>query len=356
MKAEIIKTCCDVDSTTLSLPGYSEHCITVQSCDAMHALMKQATERLNAAVVSQFVFAGREHYSESATVKPAVWLHGDACKSGNIYSTQAIAVSGAEPQPVMLSGKNIGVVYEDPFARYCRLHGVAPQNISASREEQVQSAFETMEAALNAAGFKFTDTVRTWIYLDRLLDWYTEFNTVRTNYFRNAGIFEHMVPASTGIGAANHLGAAIMMDVLAVQPKTPEMKIQEVISPLQNPALDYKSSFSRAVEMQYPTHRSLMISGTASIDPDGKTVFQDDPEKQIHLTLDVVRAILRSREMDWRNLFRGIAYFKDMSYLPLYQKIAEKAGIPRFPLAISHADVCRHDLLFEIEVDAVKIQ
>jgi len=57
----------------------------------------------------------------------------------------------------------------------------------------------------------------------------------------------------------------------------------------------------------------------------------------------------------WGDLFRGIACFKDMATKPLYEKVALDLGIPQFPLAISHADVCRHDLLFEIEVDAVKL-
>ena len=137
--------------------------------------------------------------------------------------------------------------------------------------------------------------------------------------------------------------------------KTDQVKIQAVNSPLQNPALDYKSSFSRAVELKFPTHRNLLISGTASIDPVGKTAHPDNPEKQIRLTMEVVKAILESRNMDWGDLFRGIAYFKDMNYLPIYCRVAEELGIPRFPLAVSHADVCRDDLLFEIEVDAVKI-
>jgi len=107
--------------------------------------------------------------------------------------------------------------------------------------------------------------------------------------------------------------------------------------------------------MVYPTHKNLLISGTASIDPDGKTAHVGDPEKQIRLTMDVVKAILESRGMGWGDLFRGIAYFKDMDDLPIYRTIAAELGIPRFPLAVSHADVCRHDLLFEIEVDAVRI-
>jgi len=352
LTAEIIKTCCDVDTATLALPEHAAHCITVQSCKNMHELVQQTVEKLNAGILSQFVFAGTQHCTENFS---GVWLQGDASKDGDIYSTQAVAISGLLLTPVFINGKETGFVYEDSCARYCRLRGVIPADTGASRTEQTHSAFAVTEAALNSAGFRFTDIIRTWIYLDQLLEWYADFNTARTQYFRDAGIFEHMVPASTGIGAANQFDTAIMMDVLAVQPKSAELKIQTVVSPLQNPALDYKSSFSRAIEMNYPTHRELFISGTASIDSAGKSVHQNDPEKQILLTLDVVRAILRSREMDWRNLFRGIAYFKDMSYLPLYEEIAEKAGIPRFPLAISHADVCRDDLLFEIEVDAVKI-
>jgi enamine deaminase RidA (YjgF/YER057c/UK114 family) len=145
-----------------------------------------------------------------------------------------------------------------------------------------------------------------------------------------------------------------MMDVFAVRPKDGRLTIQEVSSPMQNPALDYKSSFSRAVEMAYPAHKSLLISGTASIDPSGASVYIDDPEKQIRLTMDVIKAILDSRGMGWNDLFRGIAYFKSMETLPIYERVAAELGIGGFPLAVFHADVCREELLFEIELDAVR--
>lgn len=360
MKAEIFKTHCDTETASLKLENHAEHCITVQSGNTleMHRGLCQAAEGRNATILSQFVFAGTEHYEEfdrrAESDWPVVWLQGDACECGDIYSMQGVALSGLNPQPIHFNGRDMGFTYEDDHAQYCRLRGVIPQDLTASRSEQARSAFETMDAALKLNGFKFTDTVRTWIYLDNLLEWYDDFNVVRTQYFNETGIFNQMVPASTGIGAGNQFGAAIMMDVLAVKPKTDLLKIQEVASPLQNPALDYKSSFSRAVEMAYPTHKNLLISGTASIDPSGATVHLDDPEKQIRLTLDVVHAILESRGMGWGDLFRGIAYFKNMDWLPIYEKIAGELNIPRFPLAISHADVCRHDLLFEIEVDAVK--
>lgn len=361
MNAKILKTYCDAETATLLLPSHSEHCITVQAVDTeeMSRSLRDVAANFNATILSQFVFAGSHHYDEFSremgqTDWPVVWLQGDACKDGKLYSMQAVALSGLNPQPIHFNGRDMGFTYEDETARYCRLRGVIPQDLSASRTEQTRSAFETMDAALHLNGFKFTDTIRTWIYLDNLLEWYDDFNVIRTNYFNETGVFDRMVPASTGIGARNQYGSAIMMDVLAVQPKDDRLTIQEVISPLQNPALDYKSSFSRAVEMAYPTHKNILISGTASIDPDGYSVHLDDPEKQIRLTLEVVKEILESRGMGWSDLFRGIAYFKEMATLPLYEKIATELGIPRFPLAISHADVCRHDLLFEIEVDAVQ--
>jgi enamine deaminase RidA (YjgF/YER057c/UK114 family) len=355
LKAEVIKTVHESEVATLRLPTHSEHCITVQSGGDANFRLRSVAKKQNAVILGQCVFAGNRLYREflsKGTEWPVVCLQGDACTNGSFYSMQAVALSGIVPLPVRLGGRDIGFIYEDDYARYCHLRGLLPEDLTASRSGQARSAFETTAAILAQNGFRFTDTVRTWIYLDHLLEWYDDFNAVRTAFFNETGIFDHIVPASTGIGASNPLGAAITMDVLAVRPKGNEFSVQTVASPLQKPALEYKSSFSRAIELRSPTHRKLLISGTASIDPDGKTVHPDEPEKQIRLTMHAVKAILESRGMNWNDLFRGIAYFKDMSYLPIFKRVA--VNIPRFPLAVAHADICRHDLFFEIEIDAAK--
>jgi enamine deaminase RidA (YjgF/YER057c/UK114 family) len=360
LKAEVIKSLKKAEIATLRLPTHSEHSITIPSGGDLNCMTRSVAQIQNAVILSQFVFAGNQLYSEFVskagnTKMPVVWLQGDACTGGCLHSTQAVALSGIVPLPIRAGRRNIGFIYEDDSARYCRLHGLLPGNLSAARGDQVRSAFETAAALLERNGFHFTDTVRTWIYLDHLLEWYDDFNAARTAFFHETGIFDRIVPASTGIGARNPFGAAITMDVFAVQPKNHEFMVQTVASPFQNPALDYRSSFSRAVELGSPTHRALLISGTASIAPDGKTAYPDEPEKQVRLTMDAVRAILESRGMNWSDLFRGIAYFKDMAYLPVYKRVASDLHIPHFPLAVSHADICRHDLIFEIEVDAVRV-
>ena len=79
-----------------------------------------------------------------------------------------------------------------------------------------------------------------------------------------------------------------------------------------------------------PDHRRLYVSGTASIEPSGKTAHIGDPAKQISLTMEVVAAILESRRMTWADVSRAIAYFKDIKDAPLFDEycrmLIEKYG------------------------------
>ena len=100
-------------------------------------------------------------------------------------------------------------------------------------------------------------------------------------------------------------------------------------------------------------HRRLYISGTASIEPGGATAHVGDVDKQIDLTMDVVEAILESRDMGWSDTTRAAAYFKDVESIPAFASYCRAKGLPPLPVAIAHSDICRDDLLFEIEMDAV---
>jgi len=162
-----------------------------------------------------------------------------------------------------------------------------------------------------------------------------------------------LVPASTGIGGGNHAGAAMVADVLAVKPTNERTEVFAVPSPLQCSALDYGSSFSRAVEVDAGDHRRLYISGTASIAPEGHTLHTENIEKQIELTMDVVKAILESRRMAWHNTTRAIVHVKDGAYADAYSQYCATNGLPGLPTVIAENDICRDDLLFEIEVDAI---
>lgn len=314
-------------------------------------------------IIQQYVFGGCQHYDDGmkAIEKacgeinwPITWLQGDGCTGEDLTATQAYAISDDCYKPLVFGGKVVGAVYEDADAQYCLIGDLLPDDVTASREQQTRNVFEKMDAVLKTIGMDFSNVVRTWMYLKELLKWYDEFNVVRTQFFEEHGVFDNLVPASTGIGVANPAGAALVTDLFAVKAKTDRVKIFEVESPLQCSATDYRSSFSRAVEIALPDHRSIYVSGTASIEPGGKTIHLDDVKKQIDLTMEVAEAILKGRDMGWEDTVRGIAYFKDIENAHLFTEYCNKHNLPKMPFALSHSDVCRDDLLFEIELDAVK--
>ncbi|MEI8233831.1 MAG: hypothetical protein WCH57_04005 [Verrucomicrobiota bacterium] len=256
----------------------------------------------------------------------------------------------APGRPIVDGGRAVGVRHESADATYCFLEEIVPADLRASGEAQTVSVFETIERILHAEGMTFGHLVRTWFYLDKILDWYDGFNRARTPFLQARGAFDGLLPASTGIGMPNRHGAAVIGGALAIARKG--ATVQEVPSPLQCSALDYRSAFSRAVEVARKGRRELYISGTASIEPGGKTAHVGDASAQIGLTMQVAEALLRSRGMDWNHCTRAVAYLKQPEYAPLFARHLAAHGLGTLPLTWMHADVCRDDLLFEIELDA----
>lgn len=283
---------------------------------------------------------------------PQLWLCGGDGILPPVY--QRLVVTGSDVRVVRRNGCSVGVCYEDAHAEYCLLTGVLPQDFHASRVDQTTSVFEGIEDALLDADMTFADVARTWLYMDGILDWYDPFNRARDAFFTSRRIYDGLVPASTGIGSANLCGSAITACAIAIRPKNACVSVQAVESPLQCPALDYRSSFSRAVEIATSDYRTLMISGTASIEPGGKTAHVGDAKGQIRLTMEVAEAILISREMKWADVTRAVMYLKKAEFLPLWQAWLRERALDGLPHVVVEADVCRDDLLVEIELDAVK--
>jgi enamine deaminase RidA (YjgF/YER057c/UK114 family) len=348
----------DVSLVTIVRGGISEHIVNAAATDNRMVPAFTGFPHVGDRVLNQFVFGGTDYHglvvaSMPRVTWPLTWVHGDGCSGEDLAGCQAYTISGVNVTPIRLDDVVLGMAYHDDDAAYCWLGGLLPADPNASRAAQTRSVFERMEAALARASMTFCDTVRTWFFLDNLLDWYDEFNVVRTAFFTERGVFDRRVPASTGIGAANPAGASLVASALAVKPKHDGVTIAPQPSPLQCPATSYRSSFSRAMEIEYPDRRCLYISGTASIDSEGRSVHLGDVDKQIDLTMRVADALLRSRGMAWSDVVRAIAYFKDITEAPRLEGYCRARALPAFPISFSHAAVCRHDLLYEIELDAV---
>jgi len=282
---------------------------------------------------------------------PVTVVGQEACFGCGLGGIQVWAVKRGEVETLKMDNRVVGTVFGDEHARTCLLGGLEPAS-AGSPGEQAVHVFEAMEKALALADMDFSHVIRTWFHLNDILSWYDAFNEARDSFFTPRGVFGRLVPASTGIGGSNAAGSALSGDLLAVKPLDDRVQLLDVASPLQPEATAYGSSFSRAVELDRPDQRQLFISGTASIDREGHTAHPGDPEKQVALTMDVVRAILESRDMPWANVTRATAYFKRAEDAPAFLRYRADKGLADLPVLMVENDVCREDLLFEIEVDA----
>lgn len=257
---------------------------------------------------------------------------------------------------IIFKGKKVGVYFEDDFASYALLGGICPDDKTADAYSQTTQVFENIEGALAEVKMDFSNIARTWFYNDKILDWYGDFNRARDSFFNSRKVFGGIVPASTGIGSGNCLNSALVARAFAFKTKGGMLNLREVESPMQCSAMDYKSSFSRAVELEHPLFKHLIVSGTAGIEYGGKTAFVGDLKRQINLALDVIEAILKSRGMAWENSLRAVAYLKDFSFFKDFEEIKKMRGLDALPCVAIQADVCRDDLLFEMELDAAIVK
>lgn len=355
--------------STLDRNGCNEHFVTVlagcrEEPDKMFQRLGQELQTIGGTIAKMHSI-GLFTPSGAAKLEQRYCVDCPSCqlKSGSVYDSRQCpvnalfvhTVSGTSVSPVWLGGQIVGTTYEDEHARYCQLNDVLPES-HLSRDKQVRQVLERSEMALKSAGMSFSDVVRTWFHLDHIFDWYDLFNQSRDQFFKERSLYERLVPASTGVGGANQANTDIVCNLLAVQSKDGAVSIRTVPSPLQCPAIEYGSSFSRAVEIETPDHKRLFISGTASIAPAGETLFNGDVDQQIEQTMKVVMAILDSRGLKWTDVTRAIGYVKERKDLVAFERYCARHEISSRPVVVVVNDVCREDLLFELELDAVQLR
>ena len=79
-----------------------------------------------------------------------------------------------------------------------------------------------------------------------------------------------------------------------------------------NEAYAYGSAFSRGMRIDLNGLTILLISGTASIDDEGKTVHVGDLRAQTRRTFDNITGLLASEGATWHDIVRTTCYLRDI--------------------------------------------
>lgn len=229
-----------------------------------------------------------------------------------------------------------------------------------SRLRQVQRMLERADRILRENGASYRDVARTWFYLPDILDWYAEFNKVRSEKYGAFGIMPDpgdsglLLPASTGIHAESAAGAAGTMDLIAMVGESGYCPpVKQLTNVEQLDAFRYGSAFSRAALIRTPHTSVIEVSGTAAIDQRGRSLYPGDIRSQIDCTLDKINALLRQEGASLDDICAATVFVKQPEYAPLFRKMVQARGLDDFPAVCVVADVCREELLFEIDAEAL---
>jgi 2-iminobutanoate/2-iminopropanoate deaminase len=119
------------------------------------------------------------------------------------------------------------------------------------------------------------------------------------------------------------------------------------------------SSFSRGMRIDLNGVTILLISGTASIDEEGKSVHIGDFRAQMRRTLANITGLLTSEGCTWHDVVRTTCYLRDIERD--YETFNEERtlfykdlGLDPLPASTGiQAILCRPELLVEIEAIAM---
>jgi len=291
---------------------------------------------------------------------PPTCVEGAPVGRGGLAGIHVIAARGTS-RLVAEGDRVYGREVQSPAARVLGLSDVgrrASGRLAAGPAEDAGAAIDAAEDLLAREGFSFRDVARTWFYLRDILDWYGPFNAIRNAAFRRMGLVgeggDGQIPASTGIEGRNHRGGWCALDLLAVQPRNGgRLEARRLHNRKQNEATEYGSAFARAMEVVLGDARYIFVSGTASIDDRGATAHVGDFEAQARYTLEAVGTLLEGAGASLADVGQATAFLANPSDGRSFERILERSGLQASPLVTTVADVCREDLLFEIDATAV---
>jgi len=219
-------------------------------------------------------------------------------------------------------------------------------------------AYRAILAAIDAAGYPHL--LRVWNYMAQIngethgLERYRQFNQARREALADCGRdLSGNVPAACALGSAP--GSPLAVYFLAGREAPTAIE-----NPRQINAYDYppeygpRPTFSRASLLREADAVRLFISGTASI-AGHQSVHREDPAAQTRESLTNIEAVLGEAN----RLCRGArftldslaykVYVRHRAHLPTVKTILRSALGASTQVAYLWADICRHDLLVEIE-------
>jgi enamine deaminase RidA (YjgF/YER057c/UK114 family) len=296
--------------------------------------------------------------------------------SGKLLEIEAMGIASEDGQVDIERHSEQLVVSRHDGVAWLHSSHIAPSTKAPHVYERSTNAFEKLSGNLTGQQARFDQIVRTWLYLGDIVgpegetQRYKELNRARTDFYEGMNFVADRLPdnvdwpvypASTGIGTD---GKDVLMSSIAVSTDRDDVVMVPLENPQQTSAFDYREHYSprspkfcRAMAVAVGDSATIFISGTASI-TDSETRFIDDAKGQTGQTLDNIESLISAENFQSHDMPQLGATLEDLAAVRVYVKRQEDyEGIKAIcdqrlrgvPAIYTIADVCREDLLVEIE-------
>ena len=239
----------------------------------------------------------------------------------------------------------------------------ANRAVTSALHRATAQAYREICATLETQGYPHL--LRIWNYLPDIngesygTERYRQFNTARRDALRASGrAVAGSVPAASALGADSESPLVIYFLAGKVAPVFVENPRQVSAYHYPRQYGRHSPAFSRAALLRQAASQTLFISGTASI-VGHRSLHTGDTAAQTRETLTNIEALIgeANRLADGAHFdFDALAYkvyVRQPSDLPVIQaQLASSLG-PRAQIIYLRADICRQDLLVEIEATGI---
>lgn len=223
-------------------------------------------------------------------------------------------------------------------------------------EKQTQELFSSIDSTLSHYGYDIkSNTVRTWIFVRDIDNYYGGMVKARRELFQQIGLSaDTRYIASTGIeGKSADPHSLVTIDALSIGNIKEEQIIRMEAPKNLSKTIVYGVTFDRGTRLRFGDRSHLYISGTASINSEGKTIHIGDVRKQTMRTIDNIEALLEPHGATLEDMQYMILYLRNPKQYPLIEDILSSRIPENTSLIAVEGAVCRTSWLVEMEGVAI---
>ena len=254
------------------------------------------------------------------------------------------------------------VLLENKLGRFLFAGAFREKSLTDSIEKQSAYVFLQIDSILKKEKFPINSIIRQWNYIERITDFdganqhYQSFNNARADFYGKTEWIKGY-PAATGIGA--NLGG-VLIDLDAVVLTSDDAIITPINNHLQIAAHAYSErvlenaasqkktpKFERAKSLSFNGQRFIYVSGTAAIRGE-ESLKNVGVAEQLRITMENIGELMIGAKL---LLLR--VYLKNKSDFEESRDLLEAMHL-NIPVSYVWADICRNELLIEIEGVAIE--